>query len=238
MSDASDKAINEFFDEIMKVPWGSMSKTQLETLVFILLVDTGKISFKTANAKNLSNYELAMLLQITPMKAKTLRYRFEQQKLKDRKLDFSVVIEKADINFEPDDKNHAFVQIENGLYADFLRNRLKEHASVTWTYPGSDVLKVNRNALKEVLEEESLKFANNKKSNKSQNTRDTYVKMLDGLFDQERIDQKKETPADFIRKNINKSNLAKASKEVSRKVAIASAGELLSMALKGLITFA
>lgn len=76
-SQAHVEALNTFLDEVRAVPWGTVSKTELDFLIFRLLVDRGDLSLARTDAA------LAATLLTTPARVRALRFRYEQRKWKD-----------------------------------------------------------------------------------------------------------------------------------------------------------
>lgn len=74
--DFASSAFNEFAAELLELPWGSLSKGELEFRVFQLLADTGKLELSR------SDVELAQNLATTLAKVRALRYKSQQRKFR------------------------------------------------------------------------------------------------------------------------------------------------------------
>jgi hypothetical protein len=66
-------AADAFMEAVLEAPWGSISKNEIDLLIFTLLVDSKKVG------KEASDFNIADLLSITPARVRTLRFRYDQR---------------------------------------------------------------------------------------------------------------------------------------------------------------
>jgi hypothetical protein len=71
---AQAQALDVFLSEVRAVPWGTLAKTELDFLIFRLLVDRGDLVLSATDAA------LAAQLLTTPARVRALRFRYEQRK--------------------------------------------------------------------------------------------------------------------------------------------------------------
>ncbi|HEY0247179.1 MAG TPA: hypothetical protein VGC45_02860 [Gryllotalpicola sp.] len=76
-TDDLDRAVTAFLDEVQGAPWGTLSKSQIDFLLFKFLIDVGRVSLLD------SDFEIANRLQTTTARVRGLRYRYEQRAVND-----------------------------------------------------------------------------------------------------------------------------------------------------------
>lgn len=119
MSDKTARESSEaFLNAVLDSPWGSMSKAELEFLVFDLLIKQGRVDLKK------SDTALSTQLRTTPTRVRGLRFKYQQRT--GVTLDASALLGSMQaFNAEHDDR--VLVTIDSvyllGLLVDELRSR-------------------------------------------------------------------------------------------------------------------
>lgn len=109
-------AMDRFIEAVLKVPWGTLSKTELDYLIFALLVEEGRIDLGQ------TDLEIAGTLFTTPTRIRTLRFRHEQRT--------SPTLTAAQIARQitahsVDGETSIFVQVESQYVLDHLKDRMR-----------------------------------------------------------------------------------------------------------------
>ncbi len=70
-----DDGVGRLIDAVLQAPWGTLSRAQLDYLLFELLVREGRIDLADRD------FDIANTLRTTVTRARALRYRYEQETL-------------------------------------------------------------------------------------------------------------------------------------------------------------
>jgi len=146
------KALDSFLDNFLNPAFGSLSKTEIEIHVLKLLEQTGKI---TEEEKS-SQYKLAVKLKVSPTKAKNLLYNWSLRKEDDEK-GFNEMLEEILLNLKRNAyKNEGgwfFLQIENPLLLEYVKNRIQELGHIQDGSFSSKIIKLRAKALNDLIDD-------------------------------------------------------------------------------------
>lgn len=110
------------------VPFGSLSKTEIELAIYGALVDSGLVD------RNLRPFDLAMKLRCTPTRANSLIFNHQLRMAADEKSEGSL---STAVNVVRDTseakKGKVVLNVEHRFWREALINRLKEHDIYTDT---------------------------------------------------------------------------------------------------------
>lgn len=67
------RGLERFTEDVLGVPWGSLSKSEIEFRIFRLLVDEGKIKLEHSDVR------IAQQLATTPARVRALRFKIQQR---------------------------------------------------------------------------------------------------------------------------------------------------------------
>lgn len=102
--------------DLLDQPWGSMSRTELDFVVFRFLVEDGHIDLSN------SDFEIAQELLTTPTRIKALRFRIEQRNAKEGTVDLESLILPRNFIFT---RGLAPGTIRVRMNSEFLRRQLQ-----------------------------------------------------------------------------------------------------------------
>lgn len=183
------KYVKAFFDEIIKSPWGSISKSRLESLIFRFMVDSKESEINL----DMSDFDLSMKLGAKETTIRNLKRSYYQQLINDEGIgSFAQIIKETEINFDQADTKHSLVSIENSVYFDYIKDRLRQEQSVAVPLFGSTVLRVETRGILEVVSKEAERFANSKGQEESGKTASINAKALDKLLGDSKNEKKKD----------------------------------------------
>lgn len=108
----------EFADSVLGLPWGSLSKGELEFQVFRLLVAEGRIGLHDK-----SDTALASDLAITPARVRSLRFKWEQRENSD--LTIEQMLERVIPHALTPQGDELIIRVDSGYVLDRLVDELR-----------------------------------------------------------------------------------------------------------------
>ncbi|MDF7641607.1 hypothetical protein PT279_08410 [Bifidobacterium sp. ESL0784] len=115
-------AVRAFYKKIRETPWGTASKTQLESLIFNLLIDAKVIE---GQGKEENDFNRANALGTTPTRIQSLWYKYYQLHEKND-LNIATILLSSDISIsESVEKDKYDLQINNRFFLEYVKNWLR-----------------------------------------------------------------------------------------------------------------
>jgi hypothetical protein len=113
------ESIEEFDADVLRVAWGSLSRAELDFLIFRLLVRSRKIDLKA------SDFAIANILRTTQTRVRALRRRFEQAEAEKGDAYLAQLLSPENFAFEkPDDSGYCRVQIASAYLREYFAEQL------------------------------------------------------------------------------------------------------------------
>jgi len=152
---SKDKNITDtldgFLESYLKPSFGNLSKTEIEIHVLKLLEENGKIT----ELEKSSQYKLATELKVSPTKAKNLWYHWSLRKYKDEQ--FKEMLEEILLdpkyNSYKDEGGWFFLQIENPLLLEYVKNRIQELGHIQDGSFSSKIIKLQTKAFVSIIDD-------------------------------------------------------------------------------------
>ncbi|WP_423917928.1 hypothetical protein ACPEEZ_09415 [Frigoribacterium sp. 2-23] len=125
--------LDAFASRVLSVPFGTLSKTETEFLVFRLLVEAGKIDLDS------SEFVLSNRLLMTPARVRNLLYRYDQRVIESDPTQLAALVTAENTVIEAAvDTHHVRVRFRRGYLHEYVSTQLLRRnviAEVTLT-PG------------------------------------------------------------------------------------------------------
>jgi len=134
----------EFLKAFIVPALGVLPKTEIDLLVFTLLVRAGAVD------PNGSIYALARVLNITPAKARSLIFQYQLRHVSEAETDTAVLITLAKARYWKDGTNLAF-GVESPLVRAAIAAKMRERGVFTDISLSGDILKVSPDQFGEVI---------------------------------------------------------------------------------------
>jgi len=138
-------AVEAFAGAVLAAPWGSVSKGELDLMIFTLLLDSGKLD------EDMSDFAIADKLRITPARVRGLRFRYEQRAARDDPNKLLAMMVPKNFSFgRPDGDDYFDVSIHRTYLREYFASRLMAQRSVVYERTPA-VLTVNREEFVRIL---------------------------------------------------------------------------------------
>jgi len=123
---ATNDVIDNLLDQVLREPWGTLSRARLDYLIFCTLVATGRIHVEQ------SDFDIANELQTTPARVRTLLYRFEQDAVRRDKALLNGLLTPQNIAFaEKVGVDKVRIQIRSKYLREHFIAKLIDRGAVT-----------------------------------------------------------------------------------------------------------
>jgi len=140
-------AVETFANLVLAAPWGSVSKSELDLLIFTLLMDSGKFGVGA------SDFSVADQLRTTPARVRTLRFRYEQRTVRNDPAKLGLMMVPANFSFgKPGGDGYFDVSIHRTYLREYVASRLMARRSVIYERTPA-VLTINREELVQIVVE-------------------------------------------------------------------------------------
>jgi hypothetical protein len=113
----------EFADDLLRIPWGSLSKSELEFRLFLLLVEAGKLKLEWSDVR------LAQELSTNLTKIRTLRFKAQQRQYRGKTTwDWNELLDKDRVTLNAVDKSgdELVLHVKDSFLKDVLTEKLRE----------------------------------------------------------------------------------------------------------------
>jgi hypothetical protein len=145
--------LDRFQDELLDAAWGTLSKGELEFLIFALLVRTGRIDIAG------TDFDIANALLTTPTRIRSLRYRFEQEAVQADPEALDRMIVPANFAFEAAAGDRLRVQVRSRYLRELLFAKLAARRAIPMAELAPNVLVAQRDDVVAVLVDLSVQGA-------------------------------------------------------------------------------
>jgi len=146
-----DKILDATLKKFLK-SFFSLSKTEIEMFVLDLLEQTGEIT----EIEKSSQYKLATKLKVSPTKAKNLWYNWSLRKYNDdeqlKKMLEKILLDPKS-NVYKDDSGWFFLQIENPLLLEYVKNIIQQEGHIQDGSFSSKIIKLRAKALDRLIDD-------------------------------------------------------------------------------------
>jgi hypothetical protein len=138
-------AVDKFTKAMLDSPWGSVSKSEIDLLIFTLLMDSGRLG---AHA---SDFSIADLLSTTPARVRNLRFRYDQRIIKEDPEKLASMMVAKNFSFASTKSTDVLdVTIHRTYLRHYFVSKLEERRAMTYERTPS-VLSMNREEFVRIL---------------------------------------------------------------------------------------
>jgi len=132
-----EEATREFVASVLAVPWGRLSKYELEFLIFKLLVERNTPEMQG------DDLSIATALQTTTTKVRNLFYQFNQRRSQSMYDNWAQIAKQANIIFPNDEQGVTVIQLQNGYLLDVILNEFQTRWATAVPVIAGHVIKVD-----------------------------------------------------------------------------------------------
>lgn len=138
------QALDTFIDQVRRNPWSTLAKSELEFMIFELLVDTGRIDPETQSDMLIASY-----LETTPTRVQNLRFKYEQKRFKE--IGVGLYLQKIIVYETQDGK--AIIGIDSKYLRERLIDEMRTRSHLAERLRDPSQLKVDPRELSVTLDE-------------------------------------------------------------------------------------